>query len=230
MTLSEEISFFTIYQNTKEKNIFVFFAKELYVSQSQLLKLFEVSLKKLQASLDDLTPYIFNSEFYYHSEDVIRLANILCAFEELKQFKVFLEDFDQKAVLSKILKSDSYETSTKIYCLKKDGHGKKHTSLTYEQAMKPKSAATFNSEFKKKYDTTLKVVIISLANVDRDEKSINIVDFKKEVGIDEQSKTTCIELYYEDEGSHIRPKKTANQPCIFLNEVPVMDEQKSFTP
>jgi hypothetical protein len=64
MTLSEEISFFTIYQNTKEKSIFVFFAKELYVSKAQLLKLFDISLKKLQTSLDDLTPYVFNSEFY----------------------------------------------------------------------------------------------------------------------------------------------------------------------
>lgn len=218
------ISFFTCYENQQGNSIYILSTDEgLFVSPEEIEKLYGINKEKLETVTEELTPYIFYDAIYYPFSDILKIGDNLAnspAYTEIEKLKKFNQVFQREEALNDLLKKDIYKTEKRNYYLKKDNHGNKHTSLDYNKAMKPNQPATFNSKFKKFYDETLKKVIITWATANQDKNAgSNIIDFSEETGIDEQTKTTFIELYYNGEiGSHIRPKKITNKALIIKLE------------
>lgn len=111
--------------------------------------------------------------------------------------------------------ADVFEYEGKKYYLGADDHNNKHMKLSKDISEKFASnrrlvkerwgtkPATFNLKYAKSYKEVLKEVVINVAlNNDR----TNFVRFNDFVGWDRGEETRIIELYYEEEGSHIRPK------------------------
>jgi len=114
---------------------------------------------------------------------------------------------------------NAYEYKGRVYYLGADKHNK-HTAQTKYVTKKLKDnprflqekwgrkEATFNQHVFDNYQEILNQVVRAIAN--SDEKS-NFVSFDFPIGWDsgtskQGEETTIIELYYEEQGSHIRPK------------------------
>ena len=115
---------------------------------------------------------------------------------------------------------ETFIWNEKTYYLNPDNHGNKHTrnSKRIEESWKKdkrntaknwnSNDATFNVQSANNYKDILKKAIMAVA---REEGRSDFVRFPYSVGWDKgsnkQGEETCIvELYYEDTGSHIRPK------------------------